>query len=176
MFEKQSSINHVELKGQTDPVTDIVIILHVLAAILFLGPVTVATSSFHVRAVDAHNGDTRAAGAAHNLYKISQTYGVLSLLVPLLGLAIMFLDTGYYFTQYNFHAAIVLSVLAWAILLFLVMPRQRKMMGALGLLEADEQAAETFEITDWKKAKSQLSMFGGIWALLWVLTAITMFL
>lgn len=152
------------------------IVLHVLAAILFLGPVTVATSSFHVRAVEAHNGDAQAAGAAKTLYKISTTYGMLSLLVPLLGLAIMFLDTGYYFTQYNFHASILLAVIAWAILLFLILPRQKKMMGALGLLEADEQAAKTYEIADWKKAKGQLSMFGGIWALLWVLTAITMFL
>ena len=88
----------------------------------------------------------------------------------------MFLDISYYFTQYNFHAAIVLAIAAWAVLLFLIIPRQKKMMGALGLLEADELAATTYEITDWKKAKSQLSMFAGIWSLLWVLTAITMFL
>lgn len=155
--------------------TTIVIVLHVLTAILFLGPVTVATSSFHLRAAEANTGDTHAAGAAKTLYDITQNYGVLSLLVPLLGLAIMFLDASYYFTQYNFHAAIVLALLAWAVLFFLIIPRQKKMMGALGLLEADELAEKTYEITDWKKAKSQLSMFSGIWALLWVLTAITMF-
>lgn len=152
------------------------IVLHVLTALLFLGPVTVATSSFHVRAAEANTGDTHAAGAAKTLYNITQNYGVLSLLVPLLGLAIMFLDISYYFTQYNFHAAIALAVAAWAVLLFLIIPRQKKMMGALGLLEADELTAATYEITDWKKAKSQLSMLGGIWSLLWVLTAITMFL
>ena len=102
--------------------TTVVIILHVLAAILFLGPVTVATSSFHVRAAEANNGDTEAAGAAKNLYKITQNYGVFSLLVPLLGVAVMFTDVGYYFQQYQFHAAIVLSLLAWAVLLFLIFP------------------------------------------------------
>lgn len=152
------------------------IVLHVLTALLFLGPVTVATSSFHVRAAEANTGDTHAAGAAKTLYNITQNYGVLSLLVPLLGVAIMFLDISYYFTQYNFHAAIVLAIAAWAVLLFLIIPRQKKMMGALGLLEADELTATTYEITDWKKAKSQLSILGGIWSLLWVLTAITMFL
>lgn len=156
--------------------TTVVIILHILAAILFLGPVTVATSSFHVRAAEANNGDTEAAGAAKNLYKITQNYGVFSLLVPLLGVAVMFTDVGYYFQQYQFHAAIVLSLLAWAVLLFLIFPRQKTMMGALGFLEPDELAAKSYEVTDWNKAKSQLSMFGGIWALLWVLTAITMFL
>lgn len=152
------------------------IILHVLAAILFLGPVTVATSSFHVRATAAQAGDERAAGSAQTLYSITQNYGVLSLLVPLLGVGIMLLDAGVYFTQYRFHAAIVLALAAWAVLLFLIFPRQKKMMGALGLLEADELAAKSYEVENWDKARSQLSMFGGIWALLWVLTAITMFL
>ncbi len=149
------------------------IMLHVIAAILFLGPVTVATSSFQVRALEAHNGNTQAAGSAKTLFKITQTYGMLSLLVPLLGLAIMFLDTSY-FTNGLFHASIALAVIAWGILLFLIMPRQKKLMGALGLLEADEQAAKTYEIADWNKAKSQLSMFGGIWALLWVIIAVLM--
>ncbi|WP_425429805.1 DUF2269 domain-containing protein [Corynebacterium pacaense] len=151
------------------------IMLHVIAAILFLGPVTVATSSFHVRAVEAHNGDTQAAGAAKTLFKITQTYGVLSLLVPLLGLAIMFLDTSY-FRQGVFHASIALAVIAWALLFFVIIPRQKKLMGALGLLEADELEGKTFEVADWAKAKAQLSMFGGIWALLWVIIAVLMLL
>lgn len=155
--------------------TTLIIMLHVIAAILFLGPVTVATSSFHVRAFEAHNGDTQAAGSATTLYKITQTYGVLSLLVPLLGLAIMFLDTSY-FTQGIFHASIALAVIAWALLFFVIIPRQKKLMGALGLLEADEQAEKTYQVNDWKKAKSQLSMFGGIWALLWVIIAVLMLL
>lgn len=50
------------------------------------------------------------------------------------------------------------------------------MMGALDLLEDDEQAAKTYEIENWDKAKSQLSMFGGIWALLWVIIAVLMFI
>ncbi|ALC05564.1 hypothetical protein CDES_05660 [Corynebacterium deserti GIMN1.010] len=152
------------------------IALHVIAAILFLGPATVANSQFHVRAYDAHNGNTQAAGSAKTLFKISQSYGMLSLIVPLLGIAIMLLDWSFYKSEGQFHAAIALSVITWALLLFVIFPRQKKMMGALGLLESDEQAAKSYEIANWDKAKSQLSMFGGIWSLLWVIIAILMFI
>ena len=152
------------------------IAIHAIAAILFLGPATVANSQFHVRAYDAHNGNTQAAGSAKTLFKISQSYGMLSLLVPLLGIAIMLLDWSFYKSEGQFHAAIALSVITWALLLFVIFPRQKKMMGALGLLEDDGQAAKTYEIENWDKAKSQLSMFGGIWALLWVIIAVLMFI
>lgn len=152
------------------------IAIHAIAAILFLGPATVANSQFHVRAYDAHNGNTQAAGSAKTLFKISQSYGMLSLLVPLLGIAIMLLDWSFYKSEGQFHAAIALSVITWALLLFVIFPRQKKMMGALGLLEDDEQAAKTYEIENWDKAKSQLSMFSGIWALLWVIIAVLMFI
>lgn len=152
------------------------IAIHAIAAILFLGPATVANSQFHVRAYDAHNGNTQAAGSAKTLFRISQSYGMLSLLVPLLGIAIMLLDWSFYKSEGQFHAAIALSVITWALLLFVIFPRQKKMMGALDLLEDDEQAAKTYEIENWDKAKSQLSMFGGIWALLWVIIAVLMFI
>ena len=51
--------------------TTIMIAIHAIAAILFLGPATVANSQFHVRAYDAHNGNTQAAGSAKTLFKIS---------------------------------------------------------------------------------------------------------
>ncbi|QGU01753.1 hypothetical protein CKALI_04370 [Corynebacterium kalinowskii] len=146
------------------------LILHILTAILFLGPVTVATSTFHVKALAAHNRDTDARGAAALLHKISSTYGMLSLLVPLLGIA-EFIAEGL-FSEGQFHAAIGLSVVAWAVLFFLILPRQRKMIAALGL---DAEAGAT-EIADWKKAKGQLSMFAGIFNLLWLVTAGLMFI
>ncbi|MGP6173479.1 DUF2269 domain-containing protein [Corynebacterium sp. A21] len=157
----------------------IFIFLHVLTAVLFLGPVTYATSSFHVRAVEAHSGSgkdaDKAAGMAKLLHKVTNTYGMLSLLIPILGVAVMFTNTAYW-KMGNFHASIALAVIAWALLLFLIIPRQKKMVGALGLLDAEDAAGKTFEIADWKKAKGQLSMFGGIFALLWVIILVLMFL
>lgn len=153
----------------------LLIILHVLTAVLFLGPVTVAVSSFQSRAVEAHNGNATAQGSALTLYKITQTYGMLSLLVPLIGFAVMFTNDGYW-SDGRFHASIALAVLAWAVLIFLIMPRQKKLVGALGLLEADELEAGNFDVADWNKAKGQLSMFGGIFSLLWVIIAVLMVL
>lgn len=143
-----------------------------MAAILFLGPVTVAVSTFQKHAVAAKNGDERAAGTAQNLHKITQTYGYLSALVPGFGFLIMFADSSFW-SDMRIIVGIVLSAIAWGILLLLIIPRQKKMLGALNLLGAGE-ADPSDQVTDWDKAKGQLSMFGGIFATLWVLTALAM--
>jgi len=157
--------------------TTILIALHVLAAVLFLGPVTVAVSSFHAQALKARGGDTRAAGAATVLHKLTSTYGMLAAIVPLLGVAIMMTD-GAYWKQGQFHAAIALAVIAWVILILLIIPRQKKMMGSLGLLDPADHDPETDVLSEekWAKTKSQLSMFGGIFSLLWVVMFVLMFL
>lgn len=156
--------------------TTVLIVLHVLAAVLFLGPVTVATSTFQVQAVKAHAGDTRAAGAATVLHKLTNLYGILAALVPLLGVAIMMTDSAYW-SDGRFHIAITLAIIAWIILLLLIIPRQKKMMGALGLLDPADHDPETDVLSAEKfgKTKSQLSMFGGIFALLWVIMLILMY-
>ncbi|GAA1475454.1 DUF2269 domain-containing protein [Corynebacterium felinum] len=152
----------------------IIVLLHILAAVLFLGPITVAVSTFQVQALKAKDGDEKAMGAMQVLHKTTQTYGMLSLLVPLLGFAVMF--TGDFWSDGRFHASIALSIIAWGLLLFVISPKQKQMMGALKLLPADEQAEGEFTVADWAKAKSQLSMFGGIFSLLWVIVAILMML
>ena len=150
-----------------------IILLHILTAILFLGPITVAVSTFQVQALKAHEGDADARGSAKVLYRVTSTYGMLSLLVPLLGFAVMF--TGDYWSDGRFHVSILLSLIGWGLLLFLIMPKQKQMMGALNLLEADENEND-FHISDWGKAKAQLSMLGGIFCALWLITAIFMML
>lgn len=155
----------------------ILIVLHVLAAVLFIGPATVATSTFQTQAVKAKAGDTRAAGAATVLHKLTSVYGVLAALVPLLGVAIMLTDPSYYFKQGQFHIAITLAVIAWILLLGFIVPRQKKMMGSLGLLDAADHDPEKDVLSEEKfaKTKSQLSMFGGIFALLWVIMLTLMY-
>ncbi|MBP3088987.1 DUF2269 domain-containing protein [Corynebacterium sp. sy017] len=150
----------------------LLVLLHVIAAILFLGPVTFAVSTFHVRAFAAHNGDELARGSAAVLYKITRTYGILSVLVPLIGFAIMF--TGDYWSEGKFHISIMLSVFAWGILYFLILPIQQRMADALSISEgAAEFDSASFS---WEKAKNHLSMFGGIFSLLWVIIAVLMIL
>lgn len=154
--------------------TSILVALHVITAILFLGPVTVAVSTFHTKALAAHSGDANALGAAQNLHKITKSYGTLSLIVPLLGVAV-FLSNSHFMKEGGFHASIALAVIAWAVLFFLILPRQRKMLAALGGLDESEDVTAAAQIEDWNKAKGQLSMFGGIFSLLWVVIAILMF-
>lgn len=147
--------------------TTILIALHVLAAVLFIGPVTFAVSSFHVQATKARGGDPRAAGAARILHKLSGTYGMLAAIVPLLGVTVMFTDPAYW-SRGQFHVALLLAVVAWIILLALIVPRQKKMMGELGLLDPADHDPETDVVADWDKARRQLSVFGGVFSLLWL--------
>lgn len=156
--------------------TTILIVFHVLAAVLFLGPVTVAISTFQTQAVKAQAGDTRAAGAASVLHKLTNVYGMLAALVPLLGVGIMMTDSAYW-SDGRFHIAITLAVIAWLILLFLIIPRQKKMMGSLGLLDAADHDPESDVLPAEKfdKTKSQLSMFGGIFSLLWLIMFVLMY-
>ena len=149
------------------------LILHVIAAILFLGPVTVATSTFQVRALEAHRGNETARGSTTVLHKISNTYGLLSLLVPLLGFGVLFSDITF-LKEGRMHASILITFIAWALLFFLILPRQKKMMAALGLLDEDDMPSEPVEIANWDKAKSQLAMFSGIFAALWLVITVLM--
>lgn len=163
--------------------TQLVLIVHVLAAILLLGPVTVATSMFPKLALAARDGEAGTVGAARTMHAISRTYGTVSLLVPLFGFGVMFSSLSWYAKSGALHVSILLSVIAWAILYFLIIPRQRVMLAGIGVADSDESATDeeflkrvaTAEKTDYTKQKKQLAMFSGVFALLWFVVAILMF-
>ena len=155
--------------------TTFLIFLHVVAAILLLGPVVVSTSMFPRQVAESRAGGEEATGRASVLYRITKTYGMLSLLVPLLGGAVLDSDWETYKANYWFHTAIVLSVIAWAILLGMVIPQQRKMMGTLGALPAAD-ADPADQTTNFEKSKAKATAGAGIFNLLWMLTLILMFL
>lgn len=151
------------------------IFLHVAAAILLLGPVVVATSMFPRQVAEAQAGGEEATGRASVLHRITKTYGMLSLLVPLLGGAVLAFDWDTYKSNYWFHTAIVLSVIGWAILLAMVIPQQRKMMGTIGTLPPAE--AGPSDVTgNFEKSKAKATAGAGIFNLLWMLVLILMFL
>lgn len=163
--------------------TNFVLIAHVIAAILLLGPVTVAISMFPKVALAAKNGQTENLGTVRTLHAISRTYGTWSLLVPLLGFGVMFTDISLYMKAGALHGSIALAIIAWALLFFLVIPRQRLMMAGLGIADQDEDAndpefverAKKAADLDWDKQKKQLAMFSGIFSALWVIIALAMF-
>lgn len=155
--------------------TTLFIALHVVAAIVLLGPVVVSTSMFPKQAVAARGGGEEAAGRASVLHKITNTYGMLSVLVPLLGALVMASDWGTYKTNYFLHTAIILSVLAWGLLFFMVIPQQRSIMGSLGALSPAEGDASD-ATSNFEKAKAKATAGSGIFNLLWMITFILMFL
>lgn len=170
-----SALFHFSAKGPDQLMYLVFVILHVFAAVLLLGPVTIAVSAFQGRAVRVHEGDGESAGAARLLFRITNTYGMFSLLVPILGVAVMFTNNAYW-RMGQFHASIALALIAWGLLLFLIIPKQKQMMGALGLLEPEDVEDKAYEVKDWDKAKKRLSMFGGIFSLLWVIILVLMFI
>lgn len=153
----------------------ILVFLHVAAAILLLGPVMIAVSAFPRQADDARRGDAQAAGRAQLTHRISSSYGLLSALVPLLGAAVLFLGWDSYSTQWQFHLALILGIVAWAVLLAMVIPQQKKMMGSLNLLPASDADPEHDQVKNWEGAKKKATIGAGIFNLLWIILLILMY-
>ena len=146
---------------------NILVIVHIIAAILFLGPVAVASSLYPAFALQATGGDQSSLGSARILHRITNTYALLSLLVPLAGLGMFIFDSAY-MKQGKFHAAILI---AWAVLFFLVLPRQKALLAL-----ATDPAAHAAEPDKAPALKKQLAMFSGIFNALWIIAAVLMFI
>jgi hypothetical protein len=139
-------------------VTKILLIAHVLAAIVAVGPVAVAASMFPSVARRAlANPAGRALADARILHRVCRVYAVVGILVPVFGLA----------TAGGMHVlgdawvivSIALTGLATVVLLTLVLPRQ----GAL--------------ITGAKTAggnPARLAMYTGTFNLLWAAVTVLM--
>jgi hypothetical protein len=101
-------------------VTKILLSVHVLAAILTIGPVTVAASMFPAV---ARRGDGAVLGALH---RICRVYATLGIVVPVFGLAtassLGVLGDAWLLTS------IALTAVAAAVLVFSVLPRQARML------------------------------------------------
>ena len=156
---------------------DLAVALHIVAAVLFLGPVTVALSMFPRKALAARE-DPQALGSAKTLNRISRVYGGLSALVPLLGVLVMFTMPDVFFRDVRFHVSIVIAVIAWGLILFYVVPRQGKLLDALAEIHGEpvDNPASAPQGVDWESSAKKLSAASGIFALLWVILAVIMFL
>ena len=145
--------------------TTFLVFLHVAAAILLIGPVCVSTSSFQTQMAKAAQGEHAALGSARVLHNITNTYGYISAIVPILGLGVFLSDISAYKSEVNFHIAILVAIVAWCLLFFVIIPKQKKAMASL-------ESNETF---DYAAAKKPLSAFGGVFSLLWIISLILMY-
>lgn len=159
--------------------TKLLLTLHIVAAIIAIGPVAVAASMFPpvarrlLQAAPAE-GTTAAAAAGDAaqlrvLHRICQVYALVAVAVPVLGFATagVMKVTGDTWVV----VSIILTVIAAVVLGALVLPRQQEL-----LIAAAEPAADAAPGTVAKAvaATKQLAMFAGIFNLLWVAVTVIM--
>lgn len=148
------------------PVTKLLLSLHVLAAIVAVGPVTVAASMFPpaARRAAPAEGDGPVATALTTvalLHRICRVYARLGIAVPVLGLATALamgvLDDGWLVTSIGLTAA------AAGVLLAFVLPRQEELVEQLGGSRPVD-----------RQSTVQLAMFTGVFNLLWATVTVLM--
>jgi hypothetical protein len=135
--------------------TAVLLSVHVVAAILAIGPIAVAASMFprYVRAASTE-GDETARPVAGALHRVCRTYAVIGVAVPLQGIATAV--TLGALTDIWVLISIALTAVAAGLLALSILPAQRR------ALTGNADAART------------LAMTTGIFNLLWVAVTILM--
>ncbi|MEV7869460.1 hypothetical protein AB0P17_25975 [Streptomyces sp. NPDC088124] len=164
--------------------TKLLLSLHVIAAIIAIGPVTVAASMFPpaVRRASAAPGDRDAWANVTVLHRICRVYAVAGVAVPVFGLA----------TAKNMGVlgdtwlivSMALTLVAAVVLGALVLPRQSALLematpaGSLAPAASGGSvppaAGDENPIAVPRSATAQLAMFTGIFNLLWAVVTILM--
>lgn len=172
--------------------TKFLLAVHVIAAIVAIGPVTVAASMFQpaARKVLQAPDDASALATARLLHRICQVYAVAGVVVPVFGFATAS-DMGVLGDTWLI-VSIALTAAAAVVLAALVLPRQSAILegaekvgvqqgggeAALpeGVLEEGtlRETAETAEAAVDRAATVRLAMFTGIFNLLWATVTVLM--
>ncbi|MCC9703922.1 protease [Streptomyces sp. MNU76] len=156
--------------------TKFLLSLHVLAAIIAVGPVTVAASMFppSARKALAEPDSERAVSAVRLLHRICRVYGGVGIAVPVLGFATA-LSMGVLKDAWLI-VSMLLTALAAMVLLALVLPRQEEILEGLGgTAVGTGAAAGTGTGTDaGPAATARLAMFTGVFNLLWATVTVLM--
>lgn len=140
------------------------LIVHILAAILCVGPVTVAASMFPPIARRMLTAETPDAGGLDVLHRITRLYAWVSLAVPLFGFALA--GSMHVMGEAWLISSIVLTLAAALVLAFLVVPAQSAVLAVAG---------GTPEARSGVLSKAKLlSMTSGIFALLWLIVLVLM--
>ena len=138
---------------------DILLAVHVVAGILFIGPVAVTTSLFPRFASRPAAGPSAEAGAAvvaRVLHRITRTYGILALAVPLVGLGLAAVQGR--LGEIWITIAMVLTAVAGGLLALRIVPAQR------------DALAETLDA----QGARVLRVLTGVFNVLWVVVVVLM--
>lgn len=149
--------------------TKLFLSLHVLAAVLTVGPVTVAASMFPkaLRGAHAAAPDHREAlTTLRTLHRICRVYAGIGIAVPVFGFAtassLGVLGNGWLITS------IVLTAGAAAVLALLILPAQENALTATGTLVPGPASAPV------RHPAARLAVLTGIFNLLWATVTVLM--
>ncbi|MCC5576518.1 hypothetical protein IMZ11_12840 [Microtetraspora sp. AC03309] len=144
--------------------TKFLLSVHVLAAIIAIGPVTVAASMFPaaVRRAQSAGPDAPSLVSARLLHRVCRVYAVVGLVVPVFGFATA--SSLGVLTDAWLITSIGLTAAAAGVLALLVLPGQE------GLLVELDRAGTSVE----RGATARLAMFTGIFNVLWAVVTILM--
>ena len=131
------------------------LVAHIAAAVVFIGPATFASSAF---ARFARPSTREVAGALHSA---TRAYGTASVIVGAVGLALA--GQRALFSQGWLMAAIGLFVVALALLLGVVVPAQER---ALAILQTGAAISTSL--------KTRLRLGAGFFALCWLIVLVLM--
>jgi uncharacterized membrane protein len=151
-------------------VATVFLILHVLAAVIAIGPVAVAGSMFPraARKAMAAPGDAEAVAVVRLLHRICRVYAVAGLAIPVFGFA----------TASRLHvlgspwliASIALTGLAAFLLALLILPAQATALASL----TDGDASDAAAARGTHAQMQRLAALTGIFNLLWATVTILM--
>ncbi|MBA0048015.1 DUF2269 family protein [Mycobacteroides sp. LB1] len=143
--------------------TKVLLSIHVLAVILAVGPIAVAASMFPAFARRAATAPEVGGelGSLRTLHRVCRVYAVVGIAIPMFGLPLA--DLMGVLGSPWLIASLVLTGLAAAALVFVVLPRQQRVLVKLG----DGESLET-------QVFSRLAMFTGIFNLLWAVVTVLM--
>ncbi len=148
--------------------TGFLLAVHVLGAILTIGPVAIAASMFPpaARASFDAPGDHGKIAVVRVLYRISRVYAVIAIVVPIFGIA-----TGAALGVLGdawLTVSMALTVAAAILLAAVILPRQRGIMTTLDAATAGDGP------TTASRAPRRLAMPTGLFNLLWVIVVVLM--
>jgi hypothetical protein len=134
--------------------TKFLLAVHVLAAIIAIGPVTVAASMFPAAV-------RQGSAGVHTLYRICRIYAGVGIAVPVFGLVTA--QSMHVLGQIWLIVSMVLTAVAAGVLMLLVLPGQEVLVAALD----DGGEVE-------RRATARLAMYAGMFNLLWATVTVLM--
>lgn len=142
--------------------TKVVLSVHVLVAILGVGPLAVAVSLFPA-VMRRGFGSDEGPVAAGLLHRVSRGYAVVAVAVPVFGMATA--GRMNVLTDLWLIISIVLTVAAAALLTVVVLPQQRRLLSAVQTSTATDAWIDTHA----RRALAVVGVFNLIWAVVVVL-------